>query len=104
MGQLISLVRDLLDLRAKCMDCGGPVTGYWNRYYHRCHECKRKLRRRLYERQKGRCPLPYCSHGLIQMATSNIDHRFPRGSFGSNKEGNLQLVHAYCNKRKGNRW
>lgn len=68
---------------------------------------------RLWIAQKGRCALcqkemmrnrfeaPHATIWAKRRAT--LDHIHPRSKGGSDAETNLQLAHAICNKRRGNR-
>lgn len=38
----------------------------------------------------------------INLQNANIDHVIPRSRGGSNKMGNLRLVHIQCNSKKSN--
>lgn len=51
----------------------------------------------LYKAQGGRCN--YCGKKL-ELAYMDVDHKTPVGR-GSNRNSNLQMLCAPCNKRKG---
>jgi len=68
----------------------------------------------LWRTQDGRCaicgePMP---RGRFEVAHATIwkkkrptfDHIRPRAKGGEDARENLQLAHARCNKRKGDRW
>ena len=59
------------------------------------------MRRYLAKRQKWHCPL--CGEPLRTGKPVNIDHIIPRSRGGDSSKANLQLVHAECNTRKGNK-
>jgi 5-methylcytosine-specific restriction endonuclease McrA len=61
------------------------------------HSSKGITIQELWERDKGICAL--CDlHVDLNDATR--DHKIPKARGGSNKRSNLQLMHAWCNKRK----
>ncbi len=72
------------------------------------------LFRALWAAQSGLCALcgaPMPAHrGVLAHATlwkrlrPSFDHIRPRSKGGTGEAGNLQLAHAACNRRKGNRW
>lgn len=60
--------------------------------------------RRLWEKQKGLCPLCGCGLGGIDEwgdfeRTLDVHHIKPRRMGGSNEQTNLQLVHANCHRQ-----
>ncbi|MEM8617223.1 MAG: HNH endonuclease [Pseudomonadota bacterium] len=72
------------------------------------------LHLRLWQAQNGLCALcqkpmlrnrfdaPHASVWAAQRAT--FDHVRPKSKGGTDAAHNLQLTHAICNKRKGQRW
>lgn len=60
------------------------------------------LIQRLYRRQLGMCPL--CGLGMVGVSGAHVDHIVPVSRGGQHVESNLQLTHALCNLRKGNRY
>ena len=62
--------------------------------------------RRLFDQQKGLCPL--CNNAiheerLSDTSCTHIDHIVPYSRGGPTEWANAQLVHESCNKSKGNR-
>lgn len=55
-------------------------------------------RRRLLERQGGRCPC--CAQPIIDLIASEPDHVVPLARGGTNAESNLMMTHAQCNREK----
>ncbi len=46
-----------------------------------------------------------CAHATVWKKTRpTFDHIRPRAKGGGDEPENLQLAHAACNKRKGDRW
>jgi len=72
------------------------------------------LFRKLWAAQSGRCalcgePMPAhrfeTPHATVwKKQRPTIDHIRPRAKGGSDAPENLQLAHAACNRRKGDRW
>ncbi len=68
----------------------------------------------LWLKQEGRCaicgePMPKgrfdVSHATIwRKMRPTFDHIRPRAKGGGDEAANIQLAHATCNKRKGDRW
>jgi 5-methylcytosine-specific restriction endonuclease McrA len=56
---------------------------------------------RLAIEQGGKCATPWCTTLLSESCTLDHAHPFVRG--GSDKLGNLQLLCASCNSKKGTR-
>ena len=60
------------------------------------------VKKRLYERQRGRCNAPRCDTAM-ETRHLEIDHIVPRSKGGQDVEDNLQLLCSWCNKVKGDR-
>jgi len=61
-------------------------------------ELSPRIKRTLYEAQKGQCV--YCRISLDDV-TPHLDHIMPLALGGSNTDDNVQLLCATCNTRKG---
>jgi hypothetical protein len=56
-------------------------------------------RKDLIKRQGNKCPL--CGTALYVNDDVEVDHIVPIGAQGTDKDDNLQVVHALCNRKKG---
>lgn len=69
-------------------------------------ERRRRIRKRLYKRQKGLCwicggrmSISLASAGSPYYAT--FDHLDPKANGGTNAQTNLRLAHKKCNAQRG---
>lgn len=68
--------------------------------YHKKRESnwRNKTRHYLDARDNGICGI---CHKPVNVWKAHIEHKIPASKGGSDNDGNLQLAHPYCNKRKG---
>lgn len=59
-------------------------------------------RRVMLARQGYLCPI--CKKSLVDGKKLDVDHIRPKSKGGSNTLGNCQVVHASCNRIKGDTW
>jgi len=64
------------------------------------------LKRKLWYEEitkKGKIICPICNEEIEKFEDAELDHIYPYSLGGKTIKGNVQLVHKWCNRRKGNK-
>ena len=76
------------------MPDGALFVQLWEQQEGRCAVCKKTMLRNRFEAPHSR---------IWARQRASLDHKWPRSKGGRDTPDNLQLTHAQCNKRKGDK-